>query len=149
MKPIHIATLTMLVAVLISEQAHCADATSTSSQTKQVGTVDDNTSPPEIPKIHVWTDTQWKLTWGIAAFTAFLIGGQYAIMFCSKTYWTNRQFKAFTMTLIVAAALIVIIAGFSDSQIAPIMGLIGTIAGYILGSPEKSEKVEKPNRPLK
>ena len=35
--------------------------------------------------------------------------------------------------LIIFAALFLVVAGYSDKQIAPVMGLLGTIAGYLLG----------------
>ena len=35
--------------------------------------------------------------------------------------------------LIVTFAIFLIVAGYSDQQIAPAMGLLGTIAGYLLG----------------
>jgi hypothetical protein len=89
---------------------------------------------PSTKKVYEWTDTQWHLTWGIVGFSTLLFAGQFFIMCRSKIYWSDRQFKAFTLTLILTVGLIVIIAGFAEAQIAPMMGLIGTIAGYILGS---------------
>jgi hypothetical protein len=46
-----------------------------------------------------------------------------------------------TITLIVIGTLFAITAGFSAEQIAPAMGLFGTVAGYLLGrrSVEKRE----------
>ena len=35
--------------------------------------------------------------------------------------------------LIITLAVFLIVAGYSDQQIAPAMGLLGTIAGYLLG----------------
>ncbi|MFA0812350.1 hypothetical protein [Microbulbifer epialgicus] len=35
--------------------------------------------------------------------------------------------------LIVISAIYLIVAGYSEDQIAPVIGLLGTIAGYILG----------------
>lgn len=37
------------------------------------------------------------------------------------------------LTLVVTAGLFLITAGYSETQIAPMMGLLGTIAGYLLG----------------
>lgn len=41
--------------------------------------------------------------------------------------------RMFGTILIVIAALFLVVAGYSDQQIAPVMGLLGTIAGYLLG----------------
>jgi hypothetical protein len=41
--------------------------------------------------------------------------------------------KFITITLIIMATLFLITAGYSNDQIAPAVGLLGTIAGYLLG----------------
>ncbi|MDT7830110.1 hypothetical protein RQM65_15690 [Pricia sp. S334] len=41
--------------------------------------------------------------------------------------------KFITITLIIIATLFLITAGYSNDQIAPAVGLLGTIAGYLLG----------------
>lgn len=40
--------------------------------------------------------------------------------------------------LILTFAVFLIVAGYSDQQIAPAMGLLGTIAGYLLGRDSSS-----------
>lgn len=41
--------------------------------------------------------------------------------------------KFVTITLIIISTLFLITAGYSNDQIAPAVGLLGTIAGYLLG----------------
>jgi hypothetical protein len=41
------------------------------------------------------------------------------------------------LTLIVVGTIFLVVGGFSDQQIAPAVGLFGTIAGYVLGRTEK------------
>lgn len=41
--------------------------------------------------------------------------------------------RSFGTILIVIAAVFLIVAGYSEKQIAPVIGLLGTIAGYLLG----------------
>jgi hypothetical protein len=41
--------------------------------------------------------------------------------------------RPFGTILIIIAAVFLIVAGYSEKQIAPVIGLLGTIAGYILG----------------
>lgn len=41
--------------------------------------------------------------------------------------------RTFGTFLIVIAAVFLIVAGYSEKQIAPVIGLLGTIAGYLLG----------------
>jgi C4-dicarboxylate transporter len=53
--------------------------------------------------------------------------------------------KVFGTLLIIIMSIFLVVAGYSDQQIAPVMGLLGTIAGYLLGkeSIEKEESSEK------
>jgi uncharacterized membrane protein YidH (DUF202 family) len=41
------------------------------------------------------------------------------------------------VTLIIIGTLVLISSGFTNEQIAPALGLFGTIAGYILGKAER------------
>jgi membrane associated rhomboid family serine protease len=41
--------------------------------------------------------------------------------------------RVFAVTLILIGTLFFIAAGFDSTQIAPAMGLFGTVAGYLLG----------------
>lgn len=50
----------------------------------------------------------------------------------------NRILRAFALVLIIVAAVFLIVAGYDEKQIAPVMGLLGTIAGYLLGSRHSS-----------
>jgi biopolymer transport protein ExbB/TolQ len=34
-------------------------------------------------------------------------------------------------------AVFLVVAGYTDTQIAPVMGLLGTVAGYLLGKEPK------------
>ena len=47
--------------------------------------------------------------------------------------------KTFGVVLVITGTLLIISAGYSSIQIAPAMGLFGTIAGYLLGKIEKKE----------
>jgi hypothetical protein len=48
--------------------------------------------------------------------------------------------KFITITLIITSTLFLITAGYSNDQIAPAVGLLGTIAGYLLG------RIQHPNQ---
>jgi len=45
--------------------------------------------------------------------------------------------KIVGLTLVITAGLYLIVAGFSQTQTAAMMGLLGTVAGYLLGKEEK------------
>jgi hypothetical protein len=41
--------------------------------------------------------------------------------------------RTFGILVIIFAAVFLVVAGYSDTQITPVIGLLGTIAGYLLG----------------
>lgn len=56
------------------------------------------------------------------------------------TFQADEATKLVAVTLIVISTLFIITAGFSSEQIAPAMGLFGTVAGYMLGKSRKGEE---------
>jgi hypothetical protein len=58
-----------------------------------------------------------------------------------KPFGTNYV-KLVGLTIVITAGLFLICAGYTQDQIAPMVGLLGTIAGYLLGKGESkaSEK---------
>lgn len=51
--------------------------------------------------------------------------------------------RVFTISMVVMGTLFAITAGFSSEQIAPAMGLFGTLAGYLLG--RRDQKIPPAN----
>lgn len=45
----------------------------------------------------------------------------------------DSSLKLLGTLLIIISAVFLVVAGYDDKQIAPVMGLLGTIAGYLLG----------------
>lgn len=54
----------------------------------------------------------------------------------------ESSLRAILVTLIIGATLFLITAGYSNDQIAPAMGLFGTIAGYLLGKNTSAKEKE-------
>jgi hypothetical protein len=52
---------------------------------------------------------------------------------------TQAILRTFGTILIIVGALFLVVAGYSANQIAPVMGLLGTIAGYLLGKKDSSK----------
>lgn len=48
--------------------------------------------------------------------------------------------KTFGSILIIVSAVFLIVAGYSEEQISPVIGLLGTVAGYILGRTTSKEE---------
>lgn len=53
---------------------------------------------------------------------------------------TDEIAKIYTVTLIIIGTLVLISSGFTNEQIAPALGLFGTIAGYLLGRQESQRR---------
>ncbi|WP_413745849.1 hypothetical protein [Synechococcus sp. MIT S9507] len=48
--------------------------------------------------------------------------------------------RIFGTVLIISSSIFLIVAGYSNQQIAPAMGLLGTVAGYLLGTDKEPKK---------
>ena len=51
----------------------------------------------------------------------------------SKTASADDAVRAYALIMIITGTMVLICAGYSNDQIAPAMGLFGTVAGYLLG----------------
>ena len=58
---------------------------------------------------------------------------------------TDHESRIFIIVLVVVSAMFLVVSGYSDSQIAPVIGLLGTITGYVLRG--SSNPPEPPKRP--
>ena len=58
---------------------------------------------------------------------------QFALLRRNQALKSDEVMKTFALTLIVVGTLFAVTAGFGSEQVAPAMGLFGTIAGYLLG----------------
>ncbi|MFI5304451.1 MAG: hypothetical protein ACHQYP_06610 [Nitrospiria bacterium] len=58
--------------------------------------------------------------------------------------------RTFGTVLIIISAIFLVVVGYNDTQISPVMGLLGTIAGYLLGKETREAKpIESANGPGK
>jgi hypothetical protein len=55
-----------------------------------------------------------------------------AILVLKKSQ-TGEILRLFTVPMVIVAAVFLVVTGFSNEQITPVIGLLGTLAGYILG----------------
>ena len=101
---------------------------------KQAGTGQGQPWSPELVKFL----TVSVLIFGIAVIItmAFLV---------LKKSQTGEVLRLFTVPMVIVAAVFLVVTGFSNAQITPVIGLLGTLAGYILGV--QSQKVQKPTEP--
>jgi len=59
--------------------------------------------------------------------------------------WRTIYMRLVVLTIVVTAGLFVIVAGYTQDQIAPMMGLLGTLVGYLLG--KEGSPAVKPEHP--
>ncbi|WP_157779336.1 hypothetical protein [Burkholderia thailandensis] len=55
----------------------------------------------------------------------------------------NAVLRVLGTVLILVFAVFLVVAGYSDKQIASVLGLLGTVAGYLLGKSENSNPPER------
>ncbi len=72
------------------------------------------------------------LSFGILGFGLIVLAFQLALLLKAGK-WESTSIQMFGLTLIIIAGVFLITAGYSQDQITPMVGLLGTIAGYLLG----------------
>lgn len=73
------------------------------------------------------------LSLGVLGFGLILITLQVLVMLKLGKGWGPASIRVVGLTLVVVAGLFLITAGYSENQAAPMVGLLGTITGYLLG----------------
>lgn len=92
-------------------------------------------SPPPSVSPHFLSTAEGELALTVIAFGVVVIILS-AIVMKSKAAAPELILRSFTITMIVSGTLFLICAGYTNDQIAPAVGLFGTIAGYLLGKSE-------------
>jgi hypothetical protein len=55
------------------------------------------------------------------------------ILFLSKGGFTTETSRNFIVLVVVISAILLIVMGYTEQQVAPAFGLLGTILGYVFG----------------
>jgi len=76
------------------------------------------------------------LSFGVLAFGAVLLLAELGIIYQVGQGWNSGATTVLGLTLMVFASLFALTAGYTEQQISPIIGLFGTLAGYVLGKGE-------------
>jgi hypothetical protein len=77
------------------------------------------------------------LGWGVLGFGFLIILLQVFVMLRLKKGWGPQSIRIVGLTLVLISGLFLIVAGYSQQQIAPMIGLLGTITGFLLGKTSK------------
>jgi len=88
-----------------------------------------------------WTTIEIVLSVALLVFALLIFSLQTVIIMKLKVDWTPMSILRFNgLTLIIAGGLLLVIAGYSNQQMSPVIGLLGAIAGYLLGAGDTSGK---------
>ena len=142
----------LLVCIIpIAHTESATSSTSTSLMNNQgAGTVADNgkldkmVSPKKGESLVVgWLSSfEFWMSFSVLSF-GMLIFVIEIIMVRLTAFQPEQIIRILAVTLIVISTLFIITAGFDSEQIAPAMGLFGTIAGYMLGRADGKSKEEQ------
>lgn len=105
--------------------------------------------PPSEPPVkrasygdRLFTDVELQLSYTVLGFGLMALILQCVLMWQTRSD-SQAVLKMSTVTLVITGTLFVITAGFSSEQIAPAMGLFGTITGYLLGRETRQDRQDK------
>ncbi|MDP4300331.1 hypothetical protein [Leptothrix discophora] len=81
--------------------------------------------------------TWWTAESAMTMSSVVLIFGVFVLLLVTYLIRIGKSsesvLRIFGTVLIVIVSVFLIVAGYDNNQIAPVMGLLGTIAGYLLG----------------
>lgn len=98
---------------------------------------------PARPESGKQSDSGWMsarelvLSFAVLGF-GLILGVQQTLVIMRRPHTAQDILRLFGLSSIVISTLFIITAGYGSEQIAPAMGLFGTVAGYILGRSEKT-----------
>ena len=82
------------------------------------------------------------LGWGVLAFGILIIILEVLVMLRLKKGWGTQSIRIVGLTLVLTSGLFLIVTGYSQQQIAPMVGLLGTMTGFLLGKTSSSKEPE-------
>ena len=97
------------------------------------------TSQPSAPP--TGAEAWWSVTNAMTISVVVLVFGLLVLLLATYLIKAGKSSEAvlriFGTVLIVLVSVFLVVAGYTSNQIAPVMGLLGTIAGYLLGKETK------------
>lgn len=100
----------------------------TATTTPQAGV---NLPPVNTELVPTKSSQEVWLSYGVLLFGMVIVLAQ-AYLISKREEPLSESLKYLGVTLIIVGALFLVTAGYGNSQIAPIIGLLGTVAGYLL-----------------
>lgn len=141
-------TFTLLLFVLFNATsppwsfAHAAEVLTTQDDDGE------NTAPPppasdsKARKISLLNNSELFLSIEVLLFGVIVVVAEFLLL---RKYIVTAEeaLRVYAVTLIIVGTLFVITAGYTSQDVAPAMGLFGTMAGYLLGKKSAMTEVEK------
>jgi hypothetical protein len=90
------------------------------------------------------TGREFCLTALVLVFGLFILICQNHTLGRQRQLTADEVTRSYAVSLLVIASLVLVVAGYRDSQIAPAIGLFGTLAGYLLGKSSSANTVTPP-----
>jgi hypothetical protein len=84
-------------------------------------------------QVSALSSIEWWLAAAIILFGLIVLLLQFALLRRAANTQPADILRLFTVTMVVIGTLALIAIGYSSQQIAPALGLFGTILGYLLG----------------
>ena len=79
------------------------------------------------------SDQELFLSLAVLLFGVFVVIIQYRLLSQTKST-ADETLRTLTVSLIVVVSLVLVSSGYGKEQITPVLGLFGTIVGYLLGA---------------
>jgi len=136
------STASAQVADSVPHQQHLATPTSSDDSNPPISETTINDLPEDVRRM---TSFEFNLSLLILGFGVLVLAAEVLLLLRVRC-GAEEILRIFGITLIVIGALLVVPAGFSAQTVAPAMGLLGTIAGYLLSqrAPQKSDRKPSP-----
>ena len=141
-------TVTLVMLLFISGSAFIGAAQSPSPSLPSVSKPGGDNNPPqgaandavnrppplsESSGVHYPSSREFILTILVSALGLIALAMEFLMLKRLPQLKAEDVLRVFAVTLILIGTLFFIVAGFDSNQIAPAMGLFGTVAGYLLG----------------
>ena len=93
-----------------------------------------------VPAAPFYESKEFWTTALILLFGLIIVGVEYLLLRNRQHDKVEEFSKFFVITVIIIGTLVLIGSGLDNNQIAPAVGLFGTIAGYLLGRTDRSDR---------
>jgi hypothetical protein len=102
------------------------------------------------PAAAAGADSWWSVTQAMTISSVVLVFGVFVLLLATYLIRIGKNsepvLRIFGTILIIVISVFLVVAGYTSNQIAPVMGLLGTIAGYLLGKDAGARSEKEPGR---